>query len=100
MKHLPSRCGNEGNSLKSAKAVALRATVALCALVLLPFGTSFAEEGGRKIEEVLVTAERKEASVQDTSIDFRKGFVSFNDCFGELRHKVTKSQSHNDKQVG
>ncbi|MGE0623756.1 MAG: TonB-dependent receptor [Pseudomonadales bacterium] len=36
-------------------------------LLLLP-GYLFAEEGGRVIEEILVTAEKREASVQETSI--------------------------------
>ena len=45
---------------------------AACAvLALMPFSpTAFAEEqrAGRQIEEVIVTAERREASIQDTSI--------------------------------
>ena len=41
----------------------------LAAAVFLPVGNiALAQEGGRQIEEVIVTAERKEASVSDTSI--------------------------------
>ena len=39
------------------------------AAVLMPASSNvFAEDSGRKIEEVIVTAERREASIQDTSM--------------------------------
>jgi outer membrane receptor protein involved in Fe transport len=44
--------------------------------------SSIAEEADRKIEEVLVTAERKEASVQDTSISITAFTDQFLDDFG------------------
>ena len=44
----------------------LSAAATLVVLVLPP--TSLAQDGPRTIEEILVTAERREASVQDTSI--------------------------------
>ena len=41
----------------------------LATAVCVPLGNSaFAQEKGRQIEEVIITAERKEASIQDTSI--------------------------------
>lgn len=60
---------------------------AFCALVfagaLLPIGnTVLAEEAGRRIEEVIVTAERKEASIQDTSISISAFTDQFLDDFG------------------
>ena len=38
----------------------------LSALAVSVASVSYAEETGRKIEEVIVTAERREASIQDT----------------------------------
>ena len=61
---------------------------ALCALVaaavILPISSvAVAEEAaGRKIEEVIVTAERKEASIQDTSISISAFTDQFLDDFG------------------
>ena len=61
---------------------------ALCALiaaaVILPIsGIAAAEEAdGRRIEEVIVTAERKEASIQDTSISISAFTDQFLDDFG------------------
>lgn len=43
---------------------------------------SFAAEAGRRIEEVIVTAERKEASIQDTSISITAFTDDFLDDFG------------------
>jgi outer membrane receptor protein involved in Fe transport len=58
-----------------------RARVAFLVLLVLPL-SSFAEEGERRIEEVVVTAERKEASVQDTSISITAFTDQFLDDFG------------------
>ncbi len=61
---------------------------ALCALlaaaVILPISSAaVAEEAeGRRIEEVIVTAERKEASIQDTSISISAFTDQFLDDFG------------------
>src|SRR5210317_82080 len=50
---------------------------------VLPAGTvALAEESGRKIEEVIVTAERREASIQDTSISITALTGDFMDDFG------------------
>lgn len=61
---------------------------AMCALiaaaVILPISSAaFAQEAeGRRIEEVIVTAERKEASIQDTSISISAFTDQFMDDFG------------------
>lgn len=54
------------------------------ALLLLPaFAVpASAAEGGRRIEEVIVTAERREASIQDTSISITAFTSEFLDDFG------------------
>jgi len=50
---------------------------------VLPAGTvAFAEESGRKLEEVIVTAERREASIQDTSMSITAFTTEFMDDFG------------------
>ena len=43
---------------------------------------ALAEETGRKIEEVIVTAERREASIQDTSMSITAFTTEFMDDFG------------------
>ena len=43
---------------------------------------SYAEEGSRQIEEVLVTAERRESSVQDTAISITAFTGEFIEDFG------------------
>ena len=43
---------------------------------------AIAEESGRKIEEVIVTAERREASIQDTSMSITAFTTEFMDDFG------------------
>lgn len=63
---------------------ALRARVyVLAALLLVPFGSSqvLAAEG-RQIEEVVVTAERRESSVQDTAISITAFTGEFIEDFG------------------
>ena len=63
----------------------LRALGALvAAAVILPISSSVSaqEAEGRRIEEVIVTAERKEASVQDTSISITAFTDQFLDDFG------------------
>ena len=45
-------------------------------------GTLFAEDSGRRIEEVIVTAERQEASIQDTSISITAFTGEMLDDFG------------------
>ena len=53
------------------------------AALICPMATvAIAEESGRKIEEVIVTAERKEASIQDTSISITAFTDQFLDDFG------------------
>ena len=56
--------------------------VLLLGAALVPFGAAVAEEGSRRIEEVIVTAERKEASIQDTSISITAFTDQFIDDFG------------------
>lgn len=57
------------------------ARLLLCATVLVSF-SCLAAESGRRIEEVIVTAERREASVQDTSISITAFTAQFLDDFG------------------
>lgn len=54
----------------------------LCAAVLAPMPSVAEEAGGRRIEEVIVTAERQEASIQDTSISITAFTGEFIDNFG------------------
>ncbi len=54
----------------------------LVAVVLPVSSTVVAEEAARRIEEVIVTAERKEASIQDTSISISAFTGDFLDDFG------------------
>jgi outer membrane receptor protein involved in Fe transport len=56
--------------------------VLLLGAAIVPFGVAVAEEGSRRIEEVIVTAERKEASIQDTSISITAFTDQFIDDFG------------------
>ena len=62
-----------------------RLRTALC--IVLGIGmpsapVALAEESGRKIEEVIVTAERREASIQDTSMSITAFTTEFMDDFG------------------
>ena len=62
-----------------------RSRLALC--VVLGIGMpsasiAVAEQTGRKIEEVIVTAERREASIQDTSMSITAFTTEFMDDFG------------------
>ena len=62
-----------------------RAKVALfvaSGLVLPGASVAIAEDTGRKIEEVIVTAERREASIQDTSMSITAFTTEFMDDFG------------------
>lgn len=52
------------------------------AFVLTSIHTAFAQDSGRRIEEVIVTAERQEASIQDTSISITAFTDQFLDDFG------------------
>ncbi len=55
----------------------------LVAMAIVPVSTQvLAEDAGRRIEEVVVTAERKEASIQDTSISISAFTDQFLDDFG------------------
>lgn len=65
---------------KTNKRRAQRALVAAVALATTQ--TAFAAENDRRIEEVIVTAERREASVQDTSISITAFTSEFLDDFG------------------
>jgi outer membrane receptor protein involved in Fe transport len=56
--------------------------VLLLGAAVAPFGAALAAEGSRRIEEVIVTAERKEASIQDTSISITAFTDQFIDDFG------------------
>ncbi len=61
----------------------LRQVLSAILLASIPLGAAAAEsEGARRIEEVIVTAERKEASVQDTSISITAFTAEFLDDFG------------------
>ena len=62
-----------------------RAKIALfvaSGLVLPGASVAIAEDTGRKIEEVIVTAERREASIQDTSMSITAFTTEFMDDFG------------------
>ena len=62
-----------------------RAKIALfvaSGLVLPGASVAMAEDTGRKIEEVIVTAERREASIQDTSMSITAFTTEFMDDFG------------------
>lgn len=62
-----------------------RWAAAFAVLALIPFSpTTFAAEQrtGRQIEEVIVTAERREASIQDTSISITAFTGEMLDDFG------------------
>ncbi len=61
-----------------------RWAAAVAVLALMPFNqTTFAaEQSGRQIEEVIVTAERREASIQDTSISITAFTGEMLDDFG------------------
>ena len=50
--------------------------------LLVSASTWAAESGGRKIEEVIVTAEKREASIQDTSISITAFTGEFMEDFG------------------
>ena len=70
-----------------AQAGALLAGLPLVALVLAPLSSLAAEStsaaaGGRQLEELLVTAEKREASVQDTSISITAFDGDFLQDFG------------------
>ena len=58
--------------------------IALLALIPLIVPATYAadESGSRRIEEVIVTAERREASIQDTSISITAFTAEFLDDFG------------------
>jgi len=57
--------------------------VAAFALVAVPASTlTFAASSGRQIEEVIVTAEKREASIQDTSMSITAFTTEFMDDFG------------------
>lgn len=70
-----------------SRIVIYRSSLALCAAVLSAGLFSYssvyaADEGSRQIEEVIVTAERQEASIQDTSISITALTGEFVDDFG------------------
>jgi outer membrane receptor protein involved in Fe transport len=57
--------------------------VAALALVAVPASTvTFGASSGRQIEEVIVTAEKREASIQDTSMSITAFTTEFMDDFG------------------
>ena len=57
--------------------------VAAFALVAVPASTlTSAASSGRQIEEVIVTAEKREASIQDTSMSITAFTTEFMDDFG------------------
>lgn len=60
-------------------------SVLIAAALIVPSHLLAAEAGtpaGRRIEEVIVTAERREASIQDTSISVTAFTAEFMDDFG------------------
>ena len=70
-----------------SRIVIYRSSLALCATVLSAGLFSYssvyaADAGARQIEEVIVTAERQEASIQDTSISITALTGEFVDDFG------------------
>lgn len=65
---------------KVNKRLALRALAA--AVASITTHAAFAAENDRRIEEVMVTAERREASIQDTSISITAFTSDFLDDFG------------------
>jgi iron complex outermembrane receptor protein len=56
----------------------------------------FAEESGRQIEEVIVTAERREASIQDTSISITAFTGEMLDDFGIRNQEDLQLRAGND----
>ncbi len=73
-KHFKQR-DDQNNRLRSALLMAL-------GFVMPSASIAVAEETGRKIEEVIVTAERREASIQDTSMSITAFTTEFMDDFG------------------
>ena len=55
---------------------------ATLSLAFVPVSITFAESSGRQIEEVIVTAEKREASIQDTSMSITAFTTEFMDDFG------------------
>ena len=66
--------------MKLTRAIGL--ALPACVLFAVPTGVFAQEERGRSIEEVVVTAERKESSVQDTSISITAFTGDMIDDFG------------------
>ena len=62
--------------------LALLATVSVMGALSVMSTSVFAEQSGRQIEEVIVTAERREASIQDTSISITAFTGEMLDDFG------------------
>ena len=62
--------------------LALLTTVSVMGALSLMSTSVFAEQSGRQIEEVIVTAERREASIQDTSISITAFTGEMLDDFG------------------
>ncbi|MFP6803342.1 MAG: TonB-dependent receptor, partial [Pseudomonadales bacterium] len=62
--------------------LALLTTVSVMGALTVMSTSVFAEESGRQIEEVIVTAERREASIQDTSISITAFTGEMLDAFG------------------
>ncbi|HIL84503.1 MAG TPA: hypothetical protein EYG52_13450, partial [Pseudomonadales bacterium] len=62
--------------------LALLTTVSVMGALTAMSTSVFAEESGRQIEEVIVTAERREASIQDTSISITAFTGEMLDDFG------------------
>ena len=59
---------------------------------VLPAGSlAIAEETGRKIEEVIVTAERREASIQDTSMSITAFTTEFMDDLVFVTRKISRT---------
>ena len=55
---------------------------ATLSLAVVPVSMTFAASSGRQIEEVIVTAEKREASIQDTSMSITAFTTEFMDDFG------------------
>ena len=55
---------------------------ATLSLAFVPVSITFAESSGRQIEEVIVTAEKREALIQDTSMSITAFTTEFMDDFG------------------
>ena len=74
-------CHSKMGGFKSNLLNKLSSLAVFCLALIIPVAAS-AESSGRQIEEVIVTAERQEASIQDTSISITAFTAEMLDNFG------------------